>query len=367
MIQNKQKASLKPKNLKALTKKDKRSFAPVSSQTFITTSGYKDNTNAKTKSRNITRRELIGSVSGSVTFSATRYPINPGLATSFPWLSTQAAGYEQYRFNTLKFLYYNRTNTSKNGAFYMAFDYDSQDATPLTEAAIGTYDPCVQAAIWEDAEYGCSKDAMHPFGPRKYIRSSNVAGDPKTYDVGNFFFGTVDCADTSGIGKLWVEYDVDLYVPQTNPTQPLPSRASQYVLNTNQSLTTAVSTVLCSSNLTTLYDPLGLGSPTSGVWTLPIGSYQVDICGYLTDGTNEVFQVSFDFFKNGAAFNPVASSPAHITAYSAGTASGEAIPLRATAIYAMSGTDTMNLQCTCTGAAGAILLRAGFTVIITLI
>ncbi len=49
-------------------------------------------------SHRIVHRELLATISGSVAFATNSYVINPGLSSSFPWLATQAAGWEQYRF-----------------------------------------------------------------------------------------------------------------------------------------------------------------------------------------------------------------------------------------------------------------------------
>ncbi len=42
------------------------------------------------KERVVEEDEFIANIAGSVAFSVIQYPINPGQATTFPWLSLQA-------------------------------------------------------------------------------------------------------------------------------------------------------------------------------------------------------------------------------------------------------------------------------------
>jgi len=50
----------------------------------------------------------------------------------------------------------------------------------------------------------------------RYVRSGSLASnlDIKTYDTGNLFVGAQGCADTTDIGELYVDYEVELITPQ---------------------------------------------------------------------------------------------------------------------------------------------------------
>lgn len=61
------------------------------------------------------------------TFQHFQKPMNPALATSFPWLSKIAGAYETYRFRKLKFSYVPQCSTTSSGSFGMYFDYDPTD------------------------------------------------------------------------------------------------------------------------------------------------------------------------------------------------------------------------------------------------
>jgi len=166
----------------------------------------------------IVHRELIGTITGSTAFTvANTFAINPGLATAFPWLSTQAVGWEEYKFNKLRFCYYTRTTTAVPGSIMLVPDYDASDAAPANEFAAASYAECVEEVPWT-LEFSTDLDprALLEPGNRKYVRTGNLAAnlDIKTYDGGNLFVCTVDGSAVNW-GKLWVEYDVEFFKPQT--------------------------------------------------------------------------------------------------------------------------------------------------------
>jgi len=189
---------------------------------------------------NICHRELLASISGTSTFTvASTIALNPGLSSSFPWLSTQAIGWEQYRFNKLKFCYYSRTGTSTPGSVILVPDYDAADVAPTSEQISSAYRDAVEEVPWVE-EFSCTLDpsALHPNGPRKFVRIGNLAAnlDIKTYDGGNFFVCTNDGTAVNW-GKLWVEYDVDLFIPQLPPTGGATSESAKIVGNGSVSKT----------------------------------------------------------------------------------------------------------------------------------
>jgi len=171
----------------------------------------------------IRHRELIGSVTGSVAFTvAQTFAIQPGLAATFPWLSIMAQGWEQYRFRKLAFCYYTRTGTGTPGSVMIAPDYDAADAAPATEQIASNFEDVVEDAPWKDIKCVLKRLSMAGGQTRHFTRSGPLAAnlDIKTYDVGNLHLCTVDGTAVSW-GKLWVEYDVEFFVPQLPPTGAL--------------------------------------------------------------------------------------------------------------------------------------------------
>jgi hypothetical protein len=170
---------------------------------------------SSTSSR-IKHRELLSSIIGSSTFSTVyQFALNPGLASSFPWLSTQAIGWEQYHFNSLRLCYYTRCGTLTSGSVLICPDYDAADSPPDSEQIASSYAGAVEDVPWKDIVCTLNQQSMHPDGKRKFVRQAALSGnlDIKTYDVGQIFCCTVDGTIVNW-GKLWIEYDVSLYVPQ---------------------------------------------------------------------------------------------------------------------------------------------------------
>jgi len=168
----------------------------------------------------IRHRELVSSVAGTATFTVgSSLALNPGLPTTFPWLSTQAQAWERYRFNALKFEYYTRTGSNVPGSVIMVPDYDAADAAPISEQVASSYEDVVEDAPWKDICCPLKPEALHALGPTKFVRSTVLAAnlDIKTYDAGNFFLCTLDGTAVNW-GKLWVEYDITLMTPQLNPS-----------------------------------------------------------------------------------------------------------------------------------------------------
>jgi hypothetical protein len=168
----------------------------------------------------IVHRELVSSITGSSSFSvAFTYNLNPGLSTTFPWLSVEAQGWEQYVFRKLRFCYYTRCATSTPGSIMLVPDYNASDSSPLSEQIASSYRDVVEEVPWT-VEFCCELDprAMLEPGNRKFVRTGSLAAnlDVKTYDSGILFVCTTDGTAVNW-GKLWVEYDVEFFVPQLPP------------------------------------------------------------------------------------------------------------------------------------------------------
>jgi hypothetical protein len=152
-------------------------------------------------------------------FSLVTYNINPGLSATFPWLSTQALGWESYSFKRLSFHFVSRQATSFVGSILMAPDYDASDSAPTSEAIAGAYADAVEGVYWRDFACHLKPLSMHKLGPTRYCRTSalGLSEDVKLYDVGNLYVCFIDTPVTNSgqiAGKLWVDYDIEFTTPQ---------------------------------------------------------------------------------------------------------------------------------------------------------
>jgi hypothetical protein len=167
----------------------------------------------------VRHREYISDVAGVVGFSTTTYAVNPGIAATFPWLSTVADRYESYKFHKLHFIFETDKSASTDGSVQGLIDFDAADSAPTTKAFFMGHANAVRSAVWQEFRFDARAKDLHKFAAERYVRTGALASnlDIKTYDVGNYFMGAAGCADTSVVGELYVEYDVELTTPQLNP------------------------------------------------------------------------------------------------------------------------------------------------------
>jgi hypothetical protein len=193
--------------------------------------------NRSSSSCRISHEEMIGTVQTSIAWLTQDFEINPGLVNTFPWLSSQARGWEKYRFYNLKFIYRTRCSTALSGSVSLFPDYDPSDSAPVSEEIASTYQGFVDDAYWKPQTLTLSRDQLNK---ERYTRHVNK---PTTmsladYDLGIFFAGSVGAAsDGATVGKLYVEYDVEFTVPVLDPTLPLANNNLTMFKTTNLSHT----------------------------------------------------------------------------------------------------------------------------------
>jgi hypothetical protein len=229
----------------------------------------------------------------------------------------------------------------------MSPDYDASDPTPTTEVQAGNNAGTVQDSCWANIRLRLDPQAMMGLGPRRFVRQSAVAGDVKTFDVGKLFVCSNNQTGTTVIGKLWLEYDIEFFVPQNSPnTDTIPQGTSEFLLNAPVTFTSTVAKALQYDTIA--FDPLGVGLPVAGAFTPPAGSYTAQAILSVEDTAAETFTVQVNLYKNGA---PVAlvQSLERSTVTAAGYFT---IPLNG--VVNCNGTDTFGIAVTMTGAAGTL-------------
>jgi len=166
-------------------------------------------------------REYISDVNSSTGFVVTEYPINAGLTSTFPFLSTIAANFQEYTFRGLVF----------------EFKSTSADALNSTNTALGTVAMAVQyragAASFTNKQQvlnemwsADAKPANSFFMPVEcapsecpidiqYVRTGALSTDDdiKFYDLGKLSVATIGSQATAVVGELWASYEVCLRKP----------------------------------------------------------------------------------------------------------------------------------------------------------
>jgi hypothetical protein len=175
----------------------------------------------------ICHREYLGDISIPATpanFTLASYSINPGLNSTFPWLSQIAAQFDQYEIHGMLFQFkstssdFGTTTSLAMGTVILATDYDSAESSYASKSEMenAQYSTSCKPSI--DCIHAIECDPAFSFTPLKYVRTGAVPSskDVRLYDQGNFQIATVGLPTGSSgvIGELWCTYKIAFYKPQ---------------------------------------------------------------------------------------------------------------------------------------------------------
>lgn len=190
----------------------------------------------------IKKREYITDIDATTSFTNLSIPIQPGLDTSFPWLSSIAQNYEQYHVNGLVYQFVSTSSDAIAsttdlglGLVILATEYDSTDK-PFVNS------PQMMGSMFSNS---CkpSENCMHAIecAPNQqaqrlyYIRTGDVpqGADARLYDLGLFQIATDKMpANYTGAGQLWVSYDITFTKSVMNNQLGFSLNTDQYYLTT---------------------------------------------------------------------------------------------------------------------------------------
>lgn len=147
--------------------------------------------------------------------------LQPGLLSSYPWLSSLAINFEQYKIHKMRIVVRSIVPTSTAGATYVCIDYDSADSAPITKTQFMNNGSASSGSVWETITLDYNPPSSN-FVNQRYIRNGNLASnlDIKTYDSGTVYLAVDGSSLGSGahtLGDIFFEYDVSLVVPILNP------------------------------------------------------------------------------------------------------------------------------------------------------
>lgn len=187
------------------------------------------------RSTRIQNREYLGEIypTGIVPGTAAagqlysvQYSINPGDSKTFPWLSTMAQNFEEYKLNGCIFEFRselgsangNLTNEGSMGSVMMATQYNSLARPFGTKQQMLETEFSVSAKpsshLMHAVECARAEMPLKAFYIRTGPRESNQTGDIRMMDIGIVTIATQDTVGTRALGELWISYDVDLYKPK---------------------------------------------------------------------------------------------------------------------------------------------------------
>lgn len=304
--------------------------------------------------------EQVANISGTAGFGVTQFPINPGQAGMFPWLSRQAELYERYKFTQLEFYYKTTTNqfvATSVGKVVYNVDFDAADPPPVSKQQAMDSEPAVSCAPYENMQLTVSPSDLNSVTGWRYIRPGGLPGgsDIKTYDVGNLNVVTDSNGGTAAIGELHVRYS-GLFkdrVLESQTSSPNNNSISWFQSSGPQTYATTVAETALLETATA--NGLSIVN-TAGSLVPPPGNYTVDFHAHTTDGTAEAFTSELVLQKNGVSVFQAAGNRCVLATPAGATAAQHDVSC--TVFVTADGDDAFTLVGTLTGAAGALALSA---------
>jgi hypothetical protein len=297
-----------------------------------------------------------GNATGVAAGPAFQFPINPGQAVTFPWLSTIAARYEKYVLTDLEFYYEHEVSefatAGTTGKVMIAVDYDAADPPPVSKVQMMDMDPHNDCMPCKDMVLRVDCRTAFENGP-KYVRPGNLPGaaDIKTYDLGNLNFAAAGTTDnTTKIGELHVRYRGWFEKPVLESTTSAPNnnQVSWFQSTSVQTYTTSVGATAVVATATA--NGLNIVN-TSGSMVPPPGNYVIMFGTVGKDTSAEAFTVVNNIQKNGVAVHLAGNGPQQGAETVA--ASGDN-SVHGSCFVTANGTDAFTLAVTMVGAAGTL-------------
>lgn len=246
----------------------------------------------------VTNHEYLADITCTSSFTSSKYAINPGLASTFPWLSNIANNYEFYQFKELTVEFRPFVGTSSSGSVMMAFDFDAEDAAPLNKQRFMSYLTSVQGAVYNPMNLRAESRDLSKFGVQKFTRPSAVPAntDVKTYDVANLYIAT-DGGNGTSSGSLYLRYRVVLMTPHSPSEYPWESSAVVSTSGTSTKTAPFQGATLANADVT---DKTVLSSTLTDL-TIKAGEYLISSSMYGTGLTNTQFSTMISSMTPGFA------------------------------------------------------------------
>lgn len=300
----------------------------------------------KTRTVRVPFDEYVAEISGSVAFNTTAYPINPGLSGSFPWLSQQASSWERYQFEKLEAYYVpivsQYATNGQSGKVILNLDYDATDSPPTSKREAMDSAPAESAMPYEGVSLLARPSELRGSVPHHYVRARNLAPseDRRFYDAALLNVSTEGNQDGSAIGELHfrgvVTFNVQVLEAEGGSSGIACNCVSQFNLSANQAIGgAAIATIGFDEAIT---DGLPVAN-AAGVFTPPEGNYIVMVQLGSDNATGAMGDTSLE----------VNDLPLAIPCTSIGGYETDMVRF-----LALSGTDTVRVRVTGTGAGTTI-------------
>lgn len=174
----------------------------------------------------VSKREYVCDIYGPTdSFNVQSFYLNPGLESTFPWLSQIAQNYDGYEPVQMIWTFRSTmtdyaTTNGQCGTIIMATNYNPTAAPFTDKQSMMEYAGAMSAKTTDDLLHGIECDPEKSSGSKgKFVRANPVVTgqDLKTYDHGVFQVGVANIPSTfinQSIGELWVSYTFKLRNPK---------------------------------------------------------------------------------------------------------------------------------------------------------
>lgn len=169
-------------------------------------------------------RDIFAPASNT-TFAVQSWPLNPGLADSFPWLSQMAINFEEYEIIQLAYTYKSTvadfaSASGQVGQVVMATQYNPNSDSFADKEEMMLYEGGMSCKTTESLIHGIEADPKKNAGAAsKYVRAGALppTEDLKNYDLGKTSLAVLNAPSSYAgqqLGELWVSYTVKLRKPK---------------------------------------------------------------------------------------------------------------------------------------------------------
>jgi hypothetical protein len=165
----------------------------------------------------VSHREYIGDVTGTTAFTNRSFDINPSNAELFPWLSSIAGSYQQYKLHGMivefRPLITDFVTGGAPGVIIMATNYDVNDVAYTTKQQMENSEFAVSVKPTMNLIHGIECDPQQSTVPLKYVSTDSPNLDKPFYNWGKLQIGTQGNPNQL-LGELWVSYVVEFFKPE---------------------------------------------------------------------------------------------------------------------------------------------------------